>query len=132
MVSKLNKYSPELTERFKSAKIIPDITELMEEFQEKVEQGIHAKDGWPSSAYGVSKSGVTGMSRILGKQIVQGKFKGVKDGVLLNCCCPGYVDTDMSKHNGRKTPDQGAATPVKLALGDIGSTSGEFWEFEEE
>ena len=131
MVGKLNKYSPELKQRFKESRIIPDVTQLMEEYQDKVEEGTHTNDGWPSTAYGVSKAGVTGMSRILGRQIVEGKFKGVNDGVLLNCCCPGYVDTDMSKHRGRKTPDQGAATPVKLALGDIGTTSGEFWEHEE-
>ena len=37
----------------------------------------------------------------------------------------------MTKGRGRKTPDQGAQTPVKLALGDLGGKSGEFWEHEE-
>ena len=50
---------------------------------------------------------------------------------LVNSCCPGYVDTDMTKHRGSKTVDQGAQTPVKLALGDIGAISGEFWEHED-
>ena len=37
--------------------------------------------------------------------------------VLVNACCPGYVNTDMTKGNGAKTVDQGAKTPVMLALG---------------
>ena len=128
MVGKLNKYSPTLVERFKQARAIPDMTRLMEDFQEAVNNGTHEGNGWPSVAYAVSKAGVTGMSRILGQQIQYGNIDGVKQGVLLNCCCPGYVSTDMTKLRGRKTPDQGAATPVKLALDDIGKTSGHFWE----
>jgi hypothetical protein len=31
-------------------------------------------------------------------------------------CCPGYVDTDMSNHKGSLTIEQGADTPVYLAL----------------
>lgn len=131
MIGKLNKYSPELTERFKESKIIPDITQLMEEFQDSVDEGTYEKKGWPSSAYGVSKSGLTGITRILGRQIQEGKFESVKDGVLINSCCPGYVKTDLSKMRGRKSPDDGATTPVKLALDDIGTSNGEFWEFGE-
>lgn len=132
MAGKLtSKYSPEIISRFKAAKIIPDITQLMEEFQDGVEAGSHEKDGWPSAAYAVSKAGVTGMSNILGKQVAGRKFEGVKEGVLLNCCCPGYVNTDMTKKRGRKTPDEGAMTPVKLAVGDVKGVSGEFWEHED-
>jgi hypothetical protein len=28
---------------------------------------------------------------------------------------------------GAKTPDEGAQTPVKLSLGDIGELTGRFW-----
>lgn len=56
------------------------------------------------------------------------KEKG--SGVLVNSCCPGYVDTDMTKHRGSKTVDEGAQTPVLLACGDIGGTRGEFWQHE--
>lgn len=41
-----------------------------------------------------------------------------------------YVNTDMTKGKGIKTPDDGAKTPVMLALEDIGGRSGEFWERE--
>ena len=58
----------------------------------------------------------------------QEKAKGSK--VLINACCPGYVDTDMTKHRGVKTIDQGAQTPVMLALADIGGVTGEYWRDE--
>jgi carbonyl reductase 1 len=51
---------------------------------------------------------------------------------LVNSCCPGYVDTDMTKGNGTKTPDQGAQTPVLLAIQDIGGKTGGFWQSERE
>ena len=126
MIGKLNKYPPELEKRFRGAKDVEDITLLMNEFNSAVASGNHDQRGWPSTAYGVSKAGVTGMSKVLGQQTV-----GQKGSLLLNACCPGYVNTDMSKGRGRLSPDRGAQTPVKLALGDIGNVSGEFWEREE-
>lgn len=41
-----------------------------------------------------------------------------------------YVNTDMTKGRGTKTPDQGAKTPVMLALDDIGGRTGDFWRDE--
>jgi carbonyl reductase 1 len=40
------------------------------------------------------------------------------------------VKTDMTKGGGTKTPDEGAMTPVMLAVGDIGGKTGEFWQHE--
>lgn len=126
MVGKLNKYSPSITSAFRHASSVPQITELMQSFEKSVEAGTHSADGWPSSAYAVSKAGVTGMTKAIA---VEQQKRGSK--VLLSSCCPGYVKTDMTKGGGRKTPDQGAQTPVKLALGDLGGKSGHFWEHEE-
>ncbi len=36
----------------------------------------------------------------------------------------------MTKGRGVKTIDEGAKTPVLLALGDIGESVGEFWQNE--
>ena len=49
---------------------------------------------------------------------------------LINSCCPGYVMTDMTRGGGSKTTDEGAQTPVLLAIGDIGSANGQFWQNE--
>ncbi|VDP48803.1 unnamed protein product [Soboliphyme baturini] len=38
------------------------------------------------------------------------------NSILVNGCCPGYVDTDMTSHKGPLTPAQGAETPVYLAM----------------
>ena len=83
-------------------------------------------EGWPSAAYAVSKSGVTGMTRAIAREHRESGGK-----VLVNSCCPGYVNTDMTKGKGHKTVDQGAKTPVLLAVGDIKGVSGEFWHHEE-
>merc|ERR1711990_263448 len=72
-----------------------------------------ALDGWPRTAYGVSKLLVNGITRIYSK-----KAREDEQGVLINCCCPGYVKTDMSSHsaNATKNTEQGAETSVWLAL----------------
>jgi carbonyl reductase 1 len=33
----------------------------------------------------------------------------------------------MTKGRGSKTPDEGAETPVHLALGDVGGRTGLYW-----
>ena len=48
--------------------------------------------------------------------------------VLINACCPGFVNTDMTRGHGTMTVDEGAKTPVLLALGDIGGVTGGFWK----
>ncbi|KAF2090610.1 carbonyl reductase [Saccharata proteae CBS 121410] len=125
MAGHLKKYSPELRDRFLAAKTPDAVTALMSEFAEAVKAGNHAEKGWPSSAYAVSKAGVIGMTRAVARQ-----EKGRGGGRLINSCCPGYVNTDMTKGNGVKTVDEGARTPVMLAFEDVGGRTGEFWQSE--
>lgn len=48
-------------------------------------------------------------------------------GIKVNSANPGYTATDMNQHRGLRTVDQGAATPVRLALlPDDGPTAGVF------
>ena len=117
-------YSSENRERFRKAKKVEDITALMEEFTQAVQHDNY-KGKWPGAAYMVSKAGMIGMTRVLAAQYASNGSK-----TLINACCPGYVNTDMSKGRGALTPDQGAQTPVLLALGDIEGASGEFWQKE--
>ena len=126
MVSHLNtKYSEPIRSAFSSSKTVNDVTRLMEAFKSAVKEGKEREKGWPSAAYAVSKSGITGMTRAIA---LQHKQQGGK--VLVNSCCPGWVSTDMTKHRGTKTVDEGAQTPVVLALGDIRGKYGEFWQGE--
>jgi carbonyl reductase 1 len=119
---KLNRYSDSIRSRFLNAKSVADTTALMEDFKAAVKAREEKERGWPSAAYAVSKAGMTGMTKAIAREE---RERGGKR--LINACCPGWVDTDMTKHRGSKTPDQGAQTPVLLAMGEIGGVSGEYW-----
>lgn len=127
MAGKLNKYTPEIREAFlhASRSSVQDCDKLMDRFATAVRENREKEDGWPSAAYGVSKSGLTAAT----KAIALEESKSGK-GRLVNACCPGYVNTDMTKGNGVKTVDEGARTPVMLAFGEFGGKTGEFWQSE--
>lgn len=141
LASRLNKYSPALTQAFREAREVDEVTTLMNDFQTAVKAGDYAEKGWPGTAYCVSKAGLNGMTKVLGRQIAQGNGvvaqarglghelgHGVATGVSINAVDPGYVNTDMTKGRGRKSPDQGAMGPVHVALQDIQGANGEYWE----
>lgn len=90
-----------------------DLVDLMKKFVEDAKNEVHESEGWPNSAYGVSKLGVTVLSRILARRLDE---KRKADRILLNACCPGWVKTDMAGEFGLKTVEEGAETPVYLAL----------------
>lgn len=59
-VRSLHKCSEELQKRFRSEDISEDeLTALMTRFVELAKNGQHKEAGWPETAYGVSKIGVT-------------------------------------------------------------------------
>ncbi|KAL1744094.1 hypothetical protein HDZ31DRAFT_82963 [Schizophyllum fasciatum] len=152
----LSKYPPPLRERFRAAAegVKPAVspaspadiahasadiarapaaaTALMREFEDAVRAGTHEARGFPSAAYAVSKAGLIAATRAIARSAAEAARKE-GDGLgypLVNSCCPGYVRTAMSKGRGNKTIDQGARTPVKLALDDLGGIYGEFWQDE--
>lgn len=124
----LNKYSDEIRDAFLSAAKtgVPEVTALMTRFQKAVDEGREKEAGYPSAAYAVSKAGETGYTMAIAMQEAK-----KNTGVLINACCPGYVNTDMTKQRGRLTTDEGARTPVMLALQDIKGVTGKFWANEE-
>ena len=118
----------------------PNLTEeelvgLMDEFVEDVKEGRHKEKGWPQNSYGgsavgmsaymTSKIGVTALTKVYAREAA----RLGKDDVLVNACCPGWCQTDMtSGSNAPFTAAQGAETPVHLALLPPGSPSGEYWK----
>lgn len=126
MSGELNsKYSSGIASRFRATQTVADVDNLLASFKAAVDRGTHTDEGWPSAAYAVSKSGVTAMTRAIARE-----ERDAGTGVLVNCCCPGWVKTDMTRGSGSKTADQGAMTPVMLALSDLGGVSGEYWQHE--
>jgi len=79
---------------------------------EKAKSGNHEENGWPSSAYGVSKVGVSALTFIQQRAF----DKDPRTDIVINSVHPGYVDTDMTSHKGPLTIEQGAEAPVYLAL----------------
>ncbi|XP_068931069.1 carbonyl reductase [NADPH] 1-like [Petaurus breviceps papuanus] len=113
-VLSLKKCSPELQQIFRSDTITEEeLVGLMKKFVEDAKKGVHEKEGWPNMAYGVSKVGVTVLSRIHARQLNE---KRKADNILLNACCPGWVRTDMAGSKAPKSVEEGAETPVYLAL----------------
>ncbi|KAF2730503.1 carbonyl reductase [Polyplosphaeria fusca] len=123
---KLDKYSEDIRARFLGSKTEEDITSIMMDFLKAVEAGKEKEAGFPSAAYATSKAGLIGATRALASAE---KSKG--SNVMINSCCPGWVVTDMTKGKGNKTPDQGAQTPVLLAIQDIQNQTGIFWRNEQ-
>jgi len=112
-LSALNKCSPELQKQLRACKTVDEVSAFMKKFVEATKKDEHKAQGWPETAYGVSKIGVTLISVIQQHDIDQDK---ARSDIIINAVCPGYVDTDMSSHKGTKTIDQGADTPLYAAL----------------
>ncbi|XP_038556367.1 carbonyl reductase [NADPH] 1-like [Micropterus salmoides] len=116
----LNQCSAALQERFRSEDITEEeLVGLMQRFVDEAKKGEHKQGGWPETAYGISKTGLTTLSMILARRLSKER---PHDGILLNACCPGWVRTDMAGPKAPKSPDEGAVTPVYLALLPPGAT----------
>jgi len=110
---RLSRFNDVLKQRFTDKKLtITDLSELMNSFIKAVADGTYQQKGWPQSTYCVSKVGCTTFTMCLARNI------DPRRNILINCCCPGWVKTDMSGPNSDHTltPDEGAITPVWLAL----------------
>ena len=106
MSGKLSQVSRDLQEKFSSPSLtIPELNQLMDEFEADVKAGNHASKGWSNTNYGMSKLGVIAATKVLAREEAQ-------NGIFVNCCCPGYCDTDMTSHKGPRSPEEGAKNAV--------------------
>lgn len=114
----LNNYSPSIADKFHAVNNISDINALASQYIDAVQAGGDAQKqaglGSPPKSYQVSKALINALTVVLAKE---------NPDVMINCCCPGWVDTDMGHQVGRppKTLEEGARIPVRLAIGDLGA-----------
>ncbi|KAJ8266581.1 hypothetical protein GJAV_G00132150 [Gymnothorax javanicus] len=110
----LGQCSHQLQAKFRDPQLLEEeLCSLMEDFVKAAQRGKHKEEGWPTTAYGTSKIGVTVLSRIQARILSQSR---PTDCILLNACCPGWVRTDMAGPKASKSPEEGAETPIYLAL----------------
>ncbi|KAL8769914.1 MAG: hypothetical protein Q9194_005301 [Teloschistes cf. exilis] len=96
--SSLSGYSKEIQDRFRNPDMkLPDLEQMMHEYQEAADRGTESRLGWKPQAYGVTKAAINAMTAVLARE---------NPGLTINACCPGWVDTDMGNIVGRpsKTP----------------------------
>ena len=76
--------------------------------------------GGRSPAYRLSKTGLNALTRILTAELAG-------ENILVNSCCPGWVQTDMGGRSAPRSVEKGADTPVWLAtVPDDGPRGGFF------
>ena len=125
----LNRVFPEPQNPIRLRLLDPNLTvegliEIYRQYMEAVKQNDYSLFKW-DAAYTISKCLLIAHTRILGRQL-----KDNPKNVILNCCCPGSVATDMSSHKGNLTIDQGAVTPVLVCTLPEGAGSGQFYREE--
>lgn len=123
IASQLKAYSPEIQTRFRDPHAtVETLNDIAQDFLRSVEQGNEDAMGFgtPRRSYSVSKALVTALTAMFARQ---------HPGLSINCCCPGWVATDMGHLVGRapKKPEDGATIPLRLAFGDIGDVTGKYW-----
>lgn len=75
-------------------------------FYSAVRRGDEGSHGWPTlvaPSYVVSKIGISALTRVQQRAFDQDP----REDIVVNSSHPGYVDTDMSRHQGELSPDQG-------------------------
>jgi carbonyl reductase 1 len=122
-MGELSCLEPALAARFASASLDrAELVRLAESFVEDVAAGRWKVRGWPTSAYAVSKVCMNALVRVLARELA-----GDPRRILVNAACPGWVRTRMGGRHAPRSPEEGADTPVWLALLPEGGPTGQFF-----
>lgn len=81
----------------------------------------HIEIGPVMAAYAPSKTFLNAVTVQYARQLAG-------TGILINAACPGLVATDFTGFHGPRTPEQGAATAIRLATLADGGPTGSFFE----
>lgn len=93
---------------------------LIQDFAQSVESGRHSEEGWPSSAYRVSKVALNALTRVLSEEVRE-------SGILINAVCPGWVRTEMGGNSATRSAEQGAETITWAATELPAEATGQFF-----
>lgn len=101
------------------------IDEVLSKYLKDFKEGSLESEGWPTfmSVYILSKAAMNSYTRIVAKKLPT--FR-------VNCVCPGYVKTDINLNRGILSVEEGAESPVRLALLPNDGPSGCFFDRKEE
>nr|XP_043623133.1 (+)-neomenthol dehydrogenase-like [Erigeron canadensis] len=97
------------------------IDEVLDQYLNDYKDGLLEIKGWPTtlSAYIVSKAAMNAYTRIFARK---------NTAICINCVCPGFVKTDINRNTGILSVEDGAETPVKVALSPQDEPSGCFFD----
>ncbi|OIT26456.1 PREDICTED: (+)-neomenthol dehydrogenase-like isoform X1 [Nicotiana attenuata] len=100
------------------------VDEVLNAFLQDLKDGLMETEKWSLifPAYTLSKAAMNAYTRILAKKY---------PSFLINCVCPGYVKTDMTINGGKLSVEEGAESPVWLALLPEGGPSGIYFNRKE-
>ena len=108
MAGRLNQLSKDHQVLFSAPDLSKDtLLQLVHQYEDDIKEN---KTPWSSSNYGFSKLAVIAYTKLLARD--------APPSLKVNCCCPGYCDTDMTSHKGPRDAAVGAKNAVLLALPD--------------
>ena len=88
---------------------------------------VNLSSGWGSHAQGLGGPGAYGVAKAALNALTHALPRDLPKGVKINACDPGWVATRMGGASAPLTPEEGADTPIWLALlPDNGPTGGFF------
>jgi len=98
--------SQELQNKFTSSALKKEeVRALVDKFESDVLNDRNISEGWGNSNYGFSKLALIAMTKVWARE-------EAKNGISVNCCCPGYCNTDMTSNRGPRDPSEGALNAV--------------------
>jgi NAD(P)-dependent dehydrogenase (short-subunit alcohol dehydrogenase family) len=116
----LSHVSAPLAKRFTAPDLTRDmLVALVEAFVSAVRAGTHARDGWPSSAYSVSKVALNALTRILARE---------RPALRINAVSPGWARTRMGGGGAPRSVERGASSIVWAATLPSDGPTGGFFE----
>ncbi|MBI2568954.1 MAG: SDR family oxidoreductase [Candidatus Schekmanbacteria bacterium] len=117
-LGELSCFSPTLREQLADPALTRErLVMLMQAFVEAVKHGRAHAQGWPESAYRVSKAGLNAFVRILSRELAPRHIR-------VNAVCPGWVRTEMGGARADRSVEQGVESIVWAVTPEQAETGG--------